>query len=59
MEVKVEIQAKPVKDEISREEFPVKTVRTAKDIAEFLDESEKDAARSKLERTADSFLLMK
>ena len=57
MEGKVEIRVKPAKDEKSREEFTVKTIRTAKDIAEYLDESEKDAALSIVERTAYSFCL--
>ena len=49
MEVKVELKAITIKDENTGEEFSVMTVRAAKDIAAYIEESEKDEVVRKLE----------
>ena len=41
-EVKVKLQRITIKDEATGETFKVKTLRTAKEIAEYVEESEKD-----------------
>ena len=49
MEVKVKLQQIIVKDKRTGEEFTLVTTRTAKDIAEYLQESEKEEMRWKVE----------
>ena len=49
MEVKVKLQAITIKDENTGESFTVKTLRSAEEIASYVQESEKDEAISKLE----------
>jgi hypothetical protein len=49
MEVKVRLRAITIKDEDSGEEFTVQTLRTAEDIAAYVEETEKDEIVSKLE----------
>jgi hypothetical protein len=49
MEVKVTLHDLVIKDPKTGEAFTVRTLRTAKDIAEYIDESEKDEIVSVLE----------
>ena len=49
MEVKVKLHSIRVKDNATEEEFTVKTLRTAKEIAEYIEESEKDEIVSRLQ----------
>ena len=49
MEVKVKLRTITIKDENTGEEYTVKTVRSAQDIAEYVEESEKDEVVAKLE----------
>jgi len=49
MEVKVKLRAITIKDENAGEEYTVKTLRTAQEIAEYVQESEKDAILDKLQ----------
>jgi hypothetical protein len=51
MEVKVTLHLLTIKDKDTDEEFTIKTIRSAKDIAEYLEESEKDEMVTKLEQT--------
>jgi macrodomain Ter protein organizer (MatP/YcbG family) len=44
MEIKIVIRTIVVKDKSSGEEYTVKTVRSAKDIAAYIEESENDEA---------------
>jgi hypothetical protein len=50
MEIKVKLQAITIKDETTGEEFTVKTLRSAKEISEYIQESEKDEVVSRLEQ---------
>ena len=50
MEIKVKLQAITIKDEDTGESFTVKTLRSAKDIADYVEESERDEMVSKLEQ---------
>ena len=49
MEVKVKLRVITIKDENAGEEYTVKTLRTAQEIAEYVQESEKDAILDKLQ----------
>ena len=49
LEVKVKLQAITIKDENTGELFTVRTIRSAKEIAGYLEESEKDEIVSKVE----------
>jgi hypothetical protein len=49
MEVKVKLQKITVKDEETGEVFTVKTLRTAKEIADYVAESEKEEIVDRLE----------
>jgi hypothetical protein len=49
MEVKVKLQKITVKDEETGEVFTVKTLRTAKEIADYVAESEKDEIVDRLQ----------
>ena len=48
MEVKVKLRAITIKDENTGEEYTVLTVRTAEDVARYLEESERDETGDKL-----------
>jgi uncharacterized membrane protein YebE (DUF533 family) len=48
MEVKVTLQTITIKDESSGEEHTMKTLRSAKEIAGYVEESEKDEIMDKL-----------
>ena len=48
MEVKIKIRTLAIKDERTGEQFTVRTLRTAEDIAGYIEESEKDEMVSKL-----------
>lgn len=50
MEIKVELQTITIEDEKSGESFTVKTLRSARDIAEYVQESERDEVVNKLEQ---------
>ncbi len=49
MEIKVKLREVPIRDEESGRVYAVRTMRTAQDIAAFVEESEKDEVVSKLE----------
>jgi len=49
MEVKVILHIITIKDDISGEVFSVKTLRTAKEIVGYIEESEKDEIGDRLE----------
>jgi hypothetical protein len=49
MEIKITVRTIIVTDKSSGEEYTVKTVRSAKEIAAYIDESEKDEAVQALE----------
>ena len=49
MEVKVKLQVVTIKDENTGESFTVKTLRSAEEIANYVQESEKEEAINKLE----------
>jgi hypothetical protein len=49
MEVKVTLRDLLIKDEETHEWYTVRTLRTVKEIAEFIEESEKEVIVSKLE----------
>ena len=48
MEVKVKLQSIKIKDDETGEEFTVRTLRTAKEIAGSVEESEKDEITDRL-----------
>lgn len=50
MEVKVKLRSITIKDENTGELFTVRTIRSAKEIAGYVEESEKDEVVSKLEQ---------
>jgi len=49
MEIKVTLQDIIIKDKETGEEFTVRTVRTAQEIASYIEESEQDEAIDKLQ----------
>lgn len=49
MEIKMKIHIIEIKDEESRKCFKVRTLRTAEEIAEYIEETEKEEMVSKLE----------
>ena len=49
MKIEITLKAITVKDENSGKEFTVRTLRSAKEIAEYIKETEKDEMVSKLE----------
>ena len=51
MEIKIKLQTILIKDQETGETFTVRTLRTAQEIAEFIDESEKEVITSKIEET--------
>ena len=51
MEVKVQLQSITIKDDETGKEFTVRTLRTAKEIAEYVEESEKDEITDRLRDT--------
>ena len=50
MEVKVKLQSITIKDENSGDSYTVTTIRSAKEISEYIQESEKDEIVNKLEQ---------
>ena len=56
MEVKIEVHTLIIKDVDTEEEYEVRTLRNAQDIAGFLEESEKDEIESKLEELVSEAL---
>ena len=50
MEIKVKLQVITIKDANTGESFSVKTLRSAEEIASYVQESEKDEIVSKLEQ---------
>jgi hypothetical protein len=50
LEVKVKLRSITIKDENTGELFTVRTIRSAKEIAGYVEESEKDEVVSKLEQ---------
>ena len=56
IEVKVKLQSITIKGENSEEEFTVQTIRTAKEVAEYVQESEKDEIVHKLEDAVNTAL---
>ena len=50
MEVKVKLQSITIKDENSGDAYTVTTIRSAKEISEYIQESEKDEIVNKLEQ---------
>ena len=56
MEIKIKLQKILIKDQKTGETFTVRTLRTAQEIAEFIDESEKEMITSKIEEAVlDSY----
>ena len=53
MEIKIKINEIIIKDKNSGEEYLIRTVRPVKDIAERLDEEERDALQDKVAEVAD------
>ncbi len=53
MEVKVELRTLVIKDKETGEEFTVRTLRSAEDIAGYVEESEKDEIVDKLEEAVN------
>ena len=51
MEIKIKLQKILIRDQKTGETFTVRTLRTAQEIAEFIDESEKEVITSKIEET--------
>ena len=51
MDIKIRLQMVVIKDQNTGEEYMLKTLRTAKEIAEYVDESEKEVITSKIEET--------
>ena len=51
MEIKIELQTVIIKDQNTGEAYKVNTLRTAKEIAEFVEESEKEIIASRIEET--------
>ena len=51
MEIKIKLQKILIRDQKTGETFTVGTLRTAKEIAGFIDESEKEGITSKIEET--------
>jgi hypothetical protein len=49
-EIKVCLKSITIKDENSGEEYTIKTIRNAKDIADYLEETEKDFIRDEIEK---------
>ena len=49
MEIKIRLQKILIRDKKTGETFTVRTLRTAKEIAEFIDEREKEVITSKIE----------
>lgn len=49
MEVKIKLRTVTIRDDDTRKEFTVTTVRTAEEIAAELEETEKEAVRSRVE----------
>ena len=56
MEVKIDVHTLIIKDVDTEEEYEVRTLRNAQDIAGFLEESEKDEIVSKLEELVSEAL---
>lgn len=56
MKITVKIRAITVKDENSGEEFTVQTLRSAKDITDFIEETEKDEISYKVRTAVDEAL---
>ena len=54
--IKVKLRTLIIKDGKTGEEFKVKTLRTAQDIAEYIDESERDGIQIKLGRLVSEAL---
>ena len=50
MEVKVKLQSITIKDENSGDAYTVTTIRSAKEISEYIQETEKDEIVNKLEQ---------
>ncbi len=53
MEVKVKLRTLVIKDKETGEEFTVRTLRSAEDIAGYVEESEKDEIVDKLEEAVN------
>lgn len=51
MEIKIRLQTVVIKDQNTGEMYKVKTLRSAKEIAEYVEESEKEIIASKIEET--------
>ena len=51
MEIKIKLQKILIRDQKTGETFTVRTLRTAKEIAGFIEESEKEVITSKIEET--------
>ncbi len=53
MEVKIKLRTLVIKDKETGEEFTVRTLRSAEDIAGYVEESEKDEIVDKLEEAVN------
>ena len=51
MEIKIRLHKLQIKDQKTGQAFTVRTLRTAQEIAEFIDESEKEVITYKIEET--------
>ena len=49
MEIKIKLRTLQIRDQKTGEAFTVRTLRTAKEIAGFIEESEKEVITSKIE----------
>ncbi len=49
MEIKIQLQTLVIKDQETGKEYKVRTLRSAKEIAEFMEESEKEIIADKME----------
>jgi vacuolar-type H+-ATPase subunit C/Vma6 len=56
MDVKIKIRALTIKDENSGEEFTVTTLRSAEDIASYIEETEQDEIHHIVEAAVDKAL---
>ena len=54
MEIKIQLQTLVIKDQETGKEYKVRTLRSAQEIAEFMEESEKEIIADKMEAAINS-----
>ena len=54
MEIKIQLQTLVIKDQETGKEYKVRTLRSAQEIAEFMEESEKEIIAEKMEAVINS-----